>query len=258
MKKYSWIFALLCAMALIFAVSCGEPEDDTTAPKLSAGSVSRTSDTAATIGFTSDEAGTAFYSVVNSGAAAPANTAVKTSLGKVNKGANSGKAVVLTAGAKDIYVVVEDSSGNLSAALKIAAAAYVPGANSFNGIIFENGAFNPAANVEDIWDITKEGNNLVSTKDGGMNFNGDEGIDISGKGYTKLIVLAPGVNFVVLGDLWGDDEDIEVEGVPGLNVGWGGTLTFPLNDNNIIFGFMFTAFGQGASSTINITKIYFE
>jgi hypothetical protein len=100
---------------------------DTTAPSLSSGSVNRTSDTAATIGFTTNEAGTAYYLVQNSGAANPANTAVKagTSLGAVS-GTVSGKTVTLTAGAKDIYVVVVDSSNNISAPLKIAAAAYVP------------------------------------------------------------------------------------------------------------------------------------
>ena len=100
---------------------------DTTVPVLSAGSVNRTSDTAATIGFTTDKAGTAYYLVVEKDAPAPANTAVKagTSLGAVTVGANSGKAVTLTAGAKDIYVVVEDAAGNISVPLKIAAAAEV-------------------------------------------------------------------------------------------------------------------------------------
>ena len=96
-------------------------------PVLSAGNVQRASDTAATIGFTTDKAGTAYYLVVNSGASAPTSMAVKagTSLGSVS-GAVAGKAVTLTAGAKDIYVVVEDSANNISTPLKIPAAAYVP------------------------------------------------------------------------------------------------------------------------------------
>ena len=97
-------------------------------PVLSAGSVSRTSDTAATVGFTTDKAGTAYYISQAGGAAAPTNTAVKggTSLGAVTAGANTGKAVTLVAGARDIYVVV-DAGGVLSAPLKIAAAAYSSG-----------------------------------------------------------------------------------------------------------------------------------
>ncbi|GHV35450.1 hypothetical protein FACS1894187_08190 [Synergistales bacterium] len=101
---------------------------DNTAPTLSGGGVTRTSDTEATIGFTTDEAGTAYYLVAASGATAPTNTAVKaeTSLGAVSMGAVSGKDVALTAGAKDIYVVVQDLAGNISQPLKIEAAAYAP------------------------------------------------------------------------------------------------------------------------------------
>ena len=98
-------------------------------PVLSAGNVQRANDTAATIGFTTDKAGTAYYLVVNSGATPPpAPMGVKvagTSLGSVS-GAVAGKAVTLMAGAKDIYVVVEDSANNISTPLKIPAAAYVP------------------------------------------------------------------------------------------------------------------------------------
>jgi hypothetical protein len=99
---------------------------DVISPVLSSGSVNRTSDTAATIDFTTDKAGTAYYLVVNSGVSAPTSMAVKagTSLGSVS-GTVTSKAVTLTAGAKDIYVVVEDSAGNISTPLKIEAAAYV-------------------------------------------------------------------------------------------------------------------------------------
>jgi hypothetical protein len=99
---------------------------DGTPPVLTEGTVSRTSDTAATIGFTTDEAGTAYYLVVEQDATAPTGEEVKdgTSLGAVAAGDVSGKTVTLTAGAKDIYVVVEDAAGNISAPLKIEAAAY--------------------------------------------------------------------------------------------------------------------------------------
>jgi len=101
---------------------------DTTAPVLSGGSVTRTSDTAATIGFTTDEAGTAYYLVLASGAAAPTGTAVRagTSLGAAMVGANTNKSVTLTAGARDIYVVVQDAAGNISAPLPIPVAAFDP------------------------------------------------------------------------------------------------------------------------------------
>lgn len=98
---------------------------DFISPVLSSESVNRTSDTAATIGFTTDKAGTAYYLVVDSDATAPTSAAVKagTSLDSVS-GTVTDKAVALTAGAKDIYVVVEDSAGNISTPLKIPAAAY--------------------------------------------------------------------------------------------------------------------------------------
>ncbi|GHU73817.1 hypothetical protein FACS189413_18450 [Bacteroidia bacterium] len=97
------------------------------APTLTAGTVSRTSDTEATIGFTTNKAGTAYYLVVEKDAPAPTSTVVKAanqSFGSVS-GAVSGKAVTLSAGAKDIYVVVEGAEENISVPLKIAAAAYI-------------------------------------------------------------------------------------------------------------------------------------
>ncbi|MCQ4936386.1 S-layer homology domain-containing protein [Anaerotignum propionicum] len=101
---------------------------DSIAPMLSASSVNRTSDTEGTIGFTTDEAGEAYYVVVDKDAAAPDKADIisgGTSLGSVS-GTVTSKAVILTAGAKDIYVVVKDVAKNLSDPLKIEAAAYVP------------------------------------------------------------------------------------------------------------------------------------
>jgi|GEM_PF-3590185 len=100
---------------------------DTTAPVLSAGNVNRTNDTEATIGFTTDEDGTAYYLVIENGEAAPANTAVKAGirLGFVYVDYRWEWEVMLTAGAKDIYVVVEDAAGNISSVLKIEVTVYV-------------------------------------------------------------------------------------------------------------------------------------
>ena len=143
MKNLVKVLGLIVIAAVIgFTMAgCQEEEEgpDTTAPVLSAGTVNRTSDTAAKIGFKTDEAGTAYYRVVEKDATAPTNTTVKTgtSLGAVS-GTVSGKDVTLTAGAKDIYVVVEDAAGNISAPLKIAAAAYDPnsGGGEVSGVVF--------------------------------------------------------------------------------------------------------------------------
>ena len=102
------------------------PNSDTTAPILEGGSVNRTSETEATISFTTNEAGTAYYLAVSSGEGSPSNEDVArdgNSLGFVS-GVVEGKVVTLEAGVTDIYVVVVDASGNASAMLKIEAADY--------------------------------------------------------------------------------------------------------------------------------------
>jgi hypothetical protein len=109
------------------AYEYGSVPPDVTPPVLSEGTISRTSDTEATVSFTTDEAGTAYYLVLDSDGNAPAKEAVKTdghSLGAVEEGEANDKEVALTAGAKDIYVVVEDAAGNISDPLKIEAPAY--------------------------------------------------------------------------------------------------------------------------------------
>jgi hypothetical protein len=144
---------------------------DTTAPVLSSGSVNRTSDTTATIGFTTDEAGTAYYTVVNSGAAAPANTDIAsggTSLGTVS-GTVANKAVTLSAGAKDIYLVVSDARGNISNPLKIEAAAYtaptytITASAGFGGSISPSGAVSIAAGGSQTFTITPSSNYSIAS-----------------------------------------------------------------------------------------------
>lgn len=98
---------------------------DTTAPALTAGSVTRDSETAATVKFTSDEAGTYYYEVVESGAAEPTidttgeGTACDTTEQTISLNNLSG------AGAKDIYIVAKDAAGNVSQPLKITIPAYI-------------------------------------------------------------------------------------------------------------------------------------
>jgi uncharacterized protein YjdB len=121
---------------------------DTTAPVLSSGTVNRTSDTDATIGFFTNEAGNAYYLVQNSGDAAPNNTTVKAgaALGSFPEDYTNGNAVTLSAGAKDIYVVVEDAAGNISAPLKIVAEAY--GAPDTIAPELSSGTVNRTSNTE--------------------------------------------------------------------------------------------------------------
>lgn len=92
---------------------------DTTAPTLTAGTATRDSETAATVKFISDEAGTYYYAVVESGAAEPSidttgtGTSCDTTEQTITLDSLSG------VGAKDIYIVVKDAAGNVSQPLTI-------------------------------------------------------------------------------------------------------------------------------------------
>lgn len=126
---------------------------DTTPPILTAGTVRRTNDTAAAVGFTSNEAGTAYYNVVERGASEAAITDVDTvknfaSLGAVSAGTVTAKAVALTAGAKDIYVYVVDGNDNYSTGLKIETAAYVASSDAtLSTLTLNAGTLSPAFNT---------------------------------------------------------------------------------------------------------------
>lgn len=92
--------------------------DAPAAPELTNGSAERTSDKEATVKFTSGEAGTYYYAVVNKGATTP-----KVDTTKNGKNAVAGENTItlnnLTAGAREIYIVVKNAGGVESAALKI-------------------------------------------------------------------------------------------------------------------------------------------
>ena len=112
------------------------PTVDTTAPKLSDGSATRDSATTATVKFTSDEAGTYYYAVVESNEAAPTIDTTGTGTG---------------AGAKDVYIVVRDAAGNVSQPLKITIPAiYTLTVNLNGGSGNTTGGVYPAGEVVNI------------------------------------------------------------------------------------------------------------
>ena len=98
---------------------------DTTAPTLTESSATRDSETTATVKFTSNEAGTYYYSIVDSGENEPD---VNTS-GTGTPCDTTEQTISLTnlsdTSAKDIYIVVKDAAGNVSDKLKIGIPAYV-------------------------------------------------------------------------------------------------------------------------------------
>ena len=102
------------------------------APTLSGGSATRSSKTAATVKFTTNEAGTYFYKVVTHGAAAPTVDEIKksTTKGTASAGETSFTLSNLTADARDVYIVVVSAAGGESAPLKVEIPAYDSGSDT--------------------------------------------------------------------------------------------------------------------------------
>ena len=95
-------------------------------PTLSNGSATRSSKTAATVKFTTNEAGTYYYKVVNHGAAAPTADEImkSTTKGTASAGETTFTLSNLTEEARDIYIVVVSAAGGKSTPLKVEIPAY--------------------------------------------------------------------------------------------------------------------------------------
>ena len=102
------------------------------APTLSDGSAARSSKTAATVKFTTNEAGTYYYKVVTHGSAAPTADEImkSTTKGTASTGEITFTLSNLTEDARDIYIVVVNASGGKSAALKVEIPAYGSGTDT--------------------------------------------------------------------------------------------------------------------------------
>lgn len=102
------------------------------APTLSNGSATRSSKTAATVKFTTNEAGTYYYKVVNHGAAAPTADEImkSTTKGTASAGETTFTLSNLTEDARDIYIVVVSAAGGESAPLKVEIPAYGSGSET--------------------------------------------------------------------------------------------------------------------------------
>ncbi len=102
------------------------------APTLSDGSAARSSKTAATVKFTTNEAGTYYYKVVTHGAAAPtADEIVKsTTKGTASAGETTFTLSNLITDARDVYIVVVSAAGGESAPLKVEIPAYDSGSDT--------------------------------------------------------------------------------------------------------------------------------
>ena len=102
------------------------------APTLSDGSATRSRKTAATVKFTTNEAGTYYYKVVTHGATAPtADEIVKsTTKGTASAGETTFTLSNLTEDARDVYIVVVSAAGGESAPLKVEIPAYGSGTDT--------------------------------------------------------------------------------------------------------------------------------
>lgn len=92
---------------------------DGTAPTLSGGSATRDSETSATVKFTSDEAGSYYYEVVNSGENQPTIDTDGTGTTCDTTEQTISLTNLSDTSAKDIYIIVKDAAGNVSQPLKI-------------------------------------------------------------------------------------------------------------------------------------------
>ncbi len=99
---------------------------DTTAPFLTPGGVNRSSDSAATVSFNSDEEGQYYYEVVAEGAAEPALDTSGPGPACVF-GDQTIALTSLTAGSWDIYIKVKDDSGNVSNVISMTIPALMAG-----------------------------------------------------------------------------------------------------------------------------------
>ena len=98
---------------------------DTTAPTLTTGGATRTSETNATVTFTSDEAGTYYYEVVESGAGEPTIDTTGTGTPCDTTEQTIFLNSLTGAGAKELYIVAKDAAGNVSQPVKITIPEYV-------------------------------------------------------------------------------------------------------------------------------------
>ena len=121
---------------------------DNTAPTLSNGSARRTGEAVAAVNFTSDEGGQYYYSVVADGASLPevdtSGTGTACTAGETTVSLTS-----LTTGAKDIYIKVKDTAGNVSGALKINIAVYSPSDKDGDGVLDDRSADTDGDGVSD-------------------------------------------------------------------------------------------------------------
>ncbi|EHQ88486.1 InlB B-repeat-containing protein [Desulfosporosinus youngiae] len=195
-----------------------------TGPALAAGEVNRTSHTDATVKFTSSEAGNYYYRIVEAGAAAP-NVDTGGAGSEALSGENTINLSDLTAGTKDIYIIVKDVDGRVSDPLKIE----IPAAQTATA---QATTTNPVAGANNAITLTvKDSTGATDT-----NFSGAKDVTISG------VLAAPNgsygsFNGTALTAAAGEGQSISVTFIDGvatvnlsLNKAGSQTIAFSISD----------------------------
>lgn len=124
---------ILAAITEYEVTNCVEAIDNI-APILTAGIIRRISDAEASVTFISDEAGEYYYAVTEAGVGSPViDTSTPGTVCDTNE--QTIFMDLLTAGAKDIYIVVKDANDNVSDALLMEIPTYMPPLPTEPGII---------------------------------------------------------------------------------------------------------------------------
>jgi hypothetical protein len=184
-------------------------------PVLSNGSASRSSDSAATVGFISDKGGTYYYQVLPPASPTPSAADIKLADGAgaaMSAGQNTINLTTLTAGEQKIHIVGEDAAGGISNVLSVTIAAYSPpipdvgggggGGGSLDATISPTKADFDLNSGSDIpITLTLNGHKLNNLKNGSYTLKEGTDYSISGKIVTfkasYLATLPKGAQIIV-------------------------------------------------------------
>lgn len=166
----------------IFTLNITETPD-TTAPVLTAGTVSRTSESAVTVTFTSNESGFYFYALADHGEAAPAIDTTGKGMACAAGKQTTLTLDTLTPGAKDLYIVAMDGAFNVSEPLKIE----IPALSYAITYDLDGGT---AEGNPDSYAIDTESFILVNPTKDGYTFTGWSGTDLEGEANLTVTIAA--------------------------------------------------------------------
>jgi LPXTG-motif cell wall-anchored protein len=152
-------------VSVVKRVSTTTLESEAAVPVLTAGDVDRTSDTTATVTFTTDVGGEYFYEIVGDGDEAPEIDTTGEGTACDAEEITITDPEGLSSGAMDIYIIVKDADGNVSELLKMDIAAYATAPTVTFSTTGSNGSLAAKVDGEVIasGDTVSSGKNVVFT-----------------------------------------------------------------------------------------------